>query len=81
MKKQGTLIVSCLVAAAAGVAIGMLIAPESGGKLRKDVGNGIKDWASRLAEMMKTQGGTKDTMTGDGTDHEVDEKPVTGGLS
>ena len=37
MKNSGTLFVACLVSAAAGVAVGMLLAPEKGEDLRKSL--------------------------------------------
>jgi hypothetical protein len=48
MKKQGTLIIACLAAATAGVAIGMLIAPENGAKIRANLKGLAGDWLSRI---------------------------------
>lgn len=39
-------------AAAAGVVIGMLVAPEKGSDLRKKIKNNCNDWASSLGDLL-----------------------------
>jgi gas vesicle protein len=53
MKNQKTLIIACLAAATAGVAIGMLLAPEKGEDLRKNVKKAMGNWADKLNDLMK----------------------------
>jgi gas vesicle protein len=38
-------------AAAAGVVIGMLVAPDKGSELRKKIKNNCNDWASSLSDL------------------------------
>jgi gas vesicle protein len=56
MKKQRNLIIACLAAATAGVAIGMLLAPDKGENLRKTAKKTVGDWAGKLADLMKHSG-------------------------
>jgi len=52
--KTAKVILSVAAAAAAGVAIGMLIAPEKGEELQKKITDGARGWLSELAAMLGT---------------------------
>lgn len=52
MTNQGKLILGLLGAAAAGVAIGMLIAPDKGSELRKKISDTACDLASKATDMI-----------------------------
>jgi gas vesicle protein len=53
MKSSGRMFVGILAAATAGVIIGMLIAPQKGEDLRKDIRDTADDWAKKLSNLMK----------------------------
>lgn len=52
MKNSGSAIIGVLAAATAGIVIGMLIAPQKGEDLRKNVRASVDDWANKLSDMM-----------------------------
>ena len=52
MTQRTKLIVSVLGAAAAGVAIGMLLAPEKGSDIRRNISRTTGDWASNLGDLL-----------------------------
>lgn len=52
--KTAQVIISVAAAAAAGVAIGMLIAPEKGEELQKKITDGARGWLSELASLIGT---------------------------
>ena len=54
-------------AAAAGVIVGLLIAPEKGSDMRKKVGETAGDWASRLSDLLTSAKGEIDNLAGTGT--------------
>lgn len=52
--KTAKVILSVAAAAAAGVAIGMLIAPEKGEQLQKKITDGARSWLAELATLLGT---------------------------
>jgi len=52
MKTTGKILLGILCAASAGVVIGMLIAPEKGEDLRKDIKNSAGDFAKKLGDLL-----------------------------
>jgi gas vesicle protein len=50
--KTTKVILSMAAAAAAGVAIGMLIAPEKGEELQKKIGDSARGWLAELASLI-----------------------------
>ena len=52
MKNSGSVLIGIIAAAAAGVIIGMLIAPEKGEELRKTLKDSAGDWAKKINEFM-----------------------------
>jgi gas vesicle protein len=52
--KTAKVILSVAAAAAAGVAIGMLIAPEKGEELQKKITDGARNWLAELASLLGT---------------------------
>lgn len=53
MKTTTKVILGVTVAAAAGAAIGMLLAPEKGKDLQKKIAEGAKDWLAEFASLIK----------------------------
>lgn len=51
MTTRSKVILGLVGAAAAGVVIGLLIAPETGADMRKKVGDTASDWAGRLSDL------------------------------
>ena len=54
-------------AAAAGVIVGLLIAPEKGSDMRKKVGDTASDWAGRLTDIFTSAKGEVDNLKTKGT--------------
>lgn len=52
MRNSGKIILGLLGAAAAGVAIGMLLAPEKGSEIRRRIGEKAGDLASRVSDLV-----------------------------
>ena len=52
MKTTGQILLGILCAASAGVVIGLLIAPEKGEDLRKDIKNSAGDFAKKLGDLL-----------------------------
>ncbi len=52
MKNSGNIFIGIIAAATAGVVIGMLIAPEKGEDLRKNIRNSAGDWTKKMSDMM-----------------------------
>ena len=52
MRNSGKIILGLLGAAAAGVAIGMLLAPEKGSEIRRRIGEKAGDLASRISDLV-----------------------------
>ena len=49
-------------AVAAGVIVGLLVAPEKGSDMRKKVGDTANDWAGRLSDLFTTAKGEVDNL-------------------
>ena len=54
-------------AAAAGVIVGLLVAPEKGADTRKKVGDTASDWAGRLSDIFTQAKGEVDNLKTKGT--------------
>ncbi|RPD48887.1 MULTISPECIES: YtxH domain-containing protein [Chitinophagaceae] len=52
MTQRTKLIVGIIGAAAAGVAIGMLLAPEKGTDMRRNISKATGSWASSLSDLL-----------------------------
>jgi gas vesicle protein len=52
MKNSGNIFIGIIAAATAGVVIGMLIAPEKGEDLRKNIRHSAGDWAKKMSDLM-----------------------------
>ncbi len=52
MKNSGNIFIGIIAAATAGVIIGMLIAPEKGEDLRKNIKDSAGDWAKKLSQFI-----------------------------
>ncbi len=52
MKNSGKIFIGIMAAATAGVIIGMLIAPEKGEDLRKNIRDTAGDWTKKLNQLM-----------------------------
>jgi gas vesicle protein len=52
MKTTGQILLGILAAASAGVVIGLLIAPEKGEDLRKDIKSSAGDLAKKLGDLL-----------------------------
>ena len=52
MTTKTKIILGIIGAAAAGAAIGMLLAPEKGSDLRKKIKKSAKDWASHISDLV-----------------------------
>lgn len=51
MTTRSKVILGLVGAAAAGVIVGLLVAPEKGADMRKKVGDTASDWAGRLSDI------------------------------
>jgi gas vesicle protein len=56
MKDQTKIIAALLVGAAAGAAIGLLLAPESGSELREDIADYVNDLVEKTKDKAKVTG-------------------------
>jgi gas vesicle protein len=61
MKISANFFIGVMVAATAGVVIGMLIAPEKGEVLRNNIKDRAGDWTKKLAELLEA-GDSRDTL-------------------
>ena len=52
MKNSGNIFIGIIAAATAGVIIGMLIAPEKGEDIRKNIKDTAGDWAKKLSNLI-----------------------------
>lgn len=59
-------ILGLIGAAAAGVLIGMILAPEKGTDLRKKIGDTAGDWASHLTDIFANAKGELQNLSGKG---------------
>jgi gas vesicle protein len=67
MENSSKIILGLLGAVAAGIAIGMLMAPEKGSEIRKKIGEKASDLASRVGEMVTAGKDKLDEVTGNVT--------------
>lgn len=52
MKTTTKVILGITVAAAAGAAIGMFLAPEKGKDIQKKIAEGVKEWAAEFSSLL-----------------------------
>ena len=67
MTTRSKVILGLVGAAAAGVIVGLLMAPEKGTDMRKKVGNTATDWAGRLSDLFTSAKGEVDNLRTKGT--------------
>jgi gas vesicle protein len=67
MTTKTKVILGLVGAAAAGVIVGLLVAPEKGTDMRKKVGDTASDWAGRLSDLFTSAKGEVDNLTNKGT--------------
>ncbi|GAC1423508.1 MAG: hypothetical protein NVS1B13_01350 [Flavisolibacter sp.] len=68
MSSNSKVVLSIVSAAAAGVVVGLLLAPEKGTDLRKKVGKTAGDWASHLTELFANAKGEINDVKGKATE-------------
>ena len=71
--KTTKVILSVAAAAAAGVAIGMLIAPEKGEELQKKITEGARGWLAELGSLLGTAKQEAEKVTNDEPEHHLEE--------
>ena len=54
MSKTSNLLLGVLGAAAAGVVVGLLIAPDKGSETRKKIGKKTKDWREQMTNLIQS---------------------------
>jgi gas vesicle protein len=52
MKNSGSIIIGIIAAATVGVFVGMLIAPEKGEDIRKNIKDAAGDWTKKLGNLI-----------------------------
>ena len=62
MTTKTKVILGLVGAAAAGVIVGLLVAPEKGADIRKKVGDTASDWAGRLTDLFTSAKGEVDNL-------------------
>jgi gas vesicle protein len=67
MTARSKIILGLVGAAAAGVVVGLLIAPEKGTDMRKKVGDTATDWAGRLSDLFASAKSEMDNLTQKGS--------------
>jgi gas vesicle protein len=67
MTTKTKVILGLVGAAAAGVIVGLLVAPEKGADMRKKVGDTATDWAGRLSDLFTSAKGEVDNLRTKGT--------------
>jgi gas vesicle protein len=67
MTTKTKVILGLVGAAAAGVIVGLLVAPEKGADIRKKVGDTANDWAGRLSDLFTSAKGEVDNLRTQGT--------------
>jgi gas vesicle protein len=50
--KTGSILIGIIAAATAGVLVGMLIAPEKGEDIRKNIKNTVGDWTKKVSDLI-----------------------------
>ena len=68
MTTKTKVILGIIGAAAAGAAIGMLMAPEKGSDLRKKIKKSAQDWASHIADLVASGQEELKNITSKGSD-------------
>ncbi|HTM91890.1 MAG TPA: YtxH domain-containing protein [Flavisolibacter sp.] len=67
MTTRTKVILGLVGAAAAGVIVGLLVAPEKGTDMRRKVGDTASDWADRLSELFAKAKGEVDNLRTQGS--------------
>lgn len=67
MTTRTKVILGLVGAAAAGVIVGLLVAPEKGADMRKKVGDTATDWAGRLSDLFTSAKDEVDNLRTKGT--------------
>jgi gas vesicle protein len=67
MTTRTKVILGLVGAAAAGVIVGLLVAPEKGTDMRRKVGDTASDWADRLSDLFTKAKGEVDNLRTKGT--------------
>lgn len=67
MSTKSKVILGLVGAAAAGVIVGLLLAPEKGSDLRKKVKDTAGDWAGHLTDLFASAKGEIENLKGKGT--------------
>ena len=68
MNTKTKIVLGIIGAAAAGAAIGLLLAPEKGADLRKKIQKSASDWASSLADLIASGQEELKNLTGKASD-------------
>ncbi len=68
MTTKTKVLLGIIGAAAAGAAIGLLMAPEKGSDLRKKIKKSAKDWANQIADLVASGQEELKNLTSKGTD-------------
>lgn len=66
MNSKSKIILGLVGAAAAGVLVGLILAPEKGTDLRKRIGDTAGDWAGHLTDLFANAKGELQNLTGKG---------------
>ena len=72
MTTRTKVILGLVGAAAAGVIVGLLVAPEKGADMRKKVGDTASDWAGRLSDVFNKAKGEVDNLKTTGSNFAKD---------
>lgn len=64
MSTKSKIILGLVGAAAAGVVVGLLLAPEKGSDIRKNIGKTAGDWADHLTDLFANAKGEIETLKG-----------------
>ena len=67
MTSRTKVILGLAGAVAAGVIVGLLVAPEKGSDMRKKVGDTATDWAGRLSDLFTSAKGEVDNLKSKGS--------------
>jgi gas vesicle protein len=67
MNTKSKIILGLVGAAAAGVVVGLILAPEKGTDLRKKIGRTAGDWADHLTDLFADAKGELQNLKGKGT--------------
>jgi gas vesicle protein len=67
MTTKTKVILGLVGAAAAGVIVGLMVAPEKGSDIRKKVGDTASDWAGRLSDLFTSAKGEVDNLSSKGS--------------